>query len=115
MVLEKTNKEFWDRGWIQNPADIFRLLRYRDELAKLSGWGGKSIENLFDAIEKSRGIRFDRFIYSLGIPQVGQQTAKLLAENYIDIEHWQIAMVRCTQGDEAAWNSLVNIDQIESL
>ena len=109
---EKQIKSFWNKGWIQNPADIFRLTGYSDELTKLSGWGGKSIENLFEAIEKSRGVRFDRFIYSLGIPQVGQQTAKLLAENYIDIEHWQIAMIRCTQGDEAAWNSLINIDQI---
>ena len=66
---------------------LYRLTGYSDELTKLSGWGGKSIENLFEAIEKSRGVRFDRFIYSLGIPQVGQQTAKLLAENYIDIEH----------------------------
>ena len=109
---EKQIKSFWDKGWIQNPADIFRLARYSDELAKLSGWGGKSIENLFEAIENSRGIRFDSFIYSLGIPQVGQQTAKLLAENYIDIKHWQIAMVSCTHGDEAAWNFLTNIDQI---
>ena len=109
---EKQIKSFWDKGWIQNPADIFRLARYRDELVKLSGWGGKSIENLFQAIDNSRVIRFDGFIYSLGIPQVGQQTAKLLAENYIDIEHWQRAMVSCTEGDEAAWNSLINIDQI---
>ena len=109
---EKQIKSFWDKGWIQNPADIFRLARYRDELVKLSGWGGKSIENLFQAIDNSRVIRFDGFIYSLGIPQVGQQTAKLLAENYIDIEHWQRAMVSCVEGDEAAWNSLINIDQI---
>ena len=109
---EKQIKSFWDKGWIQNPADIFRLARYRDELAELSGWGGKSIENLFQAIDNSRVIRFDGFIYSLGIPQVGQQTAKLLAENYIDIEHWQKAMVSCTEGDQAAWNSLINIDQI---
>ena len=36
---EKQINSFWDKGWIQNPADIFRLTRYRDELAKLSGWG----------------------------------------------------------------------------
>ena len=59
---EKQIKSFWDKGWIQNPADIFRLARYRDELAELSGWGGKSIENLFQAIDNARAIRFDGFI-----------------------------------------------------
>ena len=109
---EKQIRSFWEKGWIRNPADIFCLKRYRDELEMLPGWGGKSIENLFEAIENSRGTKFDRFIYGLGIPQVGQQTAKLLAENYIDIEHWQIEMIRCTQGDEVAWDLLTNIDQI---
>jgi DNA ligase (NAD+) len=83
---EKHIKAFYEDGLIQSPPDIFTL-RARDKrssskLADREGWGETSAEKLFDAIEARRAIRLDRFIYALGIPHVGETTARLLARNY---------------------------------
>ena len=51
-------------------------------LEKRSGWGRLSVKNLFAAINNRRTISLPRFIYALGIPQVGAATALLLAKNY---------------------------------
>jgi DNA ligase (NAD+) len=83
---EKHIKAFYEDGLIQSPPDIFTL-RARDKrasskLAEREGWGETSAEKLFDAIEARRNIRLDRFIHALGIPHVGETTARLLARNY---------------------------------
>ena len=65
---EKQIKSFGIKAGYKIQQIFLRLTGYSDELTKLSGWG-KSIENLFEAIEKSRGVGFDRFIYSLGSPK----------------------------------------------
>ena len=83
---EKHIKAFYDDGLIQSPPDIFTL-RARDKrasskLAEREGWGETSAVKLFDAIEARRAIRIDRFIFALGIPHVGETTARLLARNY---------------------------------
>jgi DNA ligase (NAD+) len=83
---EKHIKAFYEDGLIQSPPDIFTL-RARDKrasskLAEREGWGETSAEKLFDAIEAHRNIRLDRFIHALGIPHVGETTARLLARNY---------------------------------
>jgi DNA ligase (NAD+) len=83
---EKHIKAFYEDGLIQSPPDIFTL-RTRDKrgsskLAEREGWGETSAEKLFDAIEARRAIRLDRFIHALGIPHVGETTARLLARNY---------------------------------
>ncbi len=79
---DKIIREFWDMGWIQTPADIFRLAPHADVLKEREGWGEASVKKLFDAIEARRGISLERFIYALGIRQVGQATAKRLAQHY---------------------------------
>jgi DNA ligase (NAD+) len=83
---EKHIKAFYDDGLIQSPPDIFTLAkrdkRASSKLAEREGWGETSASKLFDAIEARRTIRLDRFIYALGIPHVGEITARLLARNY---------------------------------
>ena len=64
------------------------------------GWGEQSVANLLQAIEDRRRIPLDRFIYALGIRQVGQATARLLARTYGDLGTWHDAMVQAT--DERA-------------
>jgi len=76
-------------GWINEPADIFELeSKYgpegteKDRLSELEGWGQKSAENLFRAIEARRRVPLHRFIFALGIRHVGETTAKLFARTY---------------------------------
>jgi DNA ligase (NAD+) len=87
---------FWQERLIRTPADIFRLHERRDEIAAREGWGSQSADNLMAAIEDRRRIEFDRFIFALGIRQVGQSTARLLARNYGDLKTWHAAMVQAT-------------------
>ncbi len=83
---------FRDAGLVETPGDIFRLKDRRDTLLEWEGWGEQSVANLLDAIEERRTIGFDRFIYALGIRQVGEATARLLARRYEDLETWRSAM-----------------------
>ncbi|GAB4354492.1 MAG: NAD-dependent DNA ligase LigA [Kiloniellaceae bacterium] len=83
---------FLDDDLIKTPGDIFRLPDHAADIAEREGWGEQSAANLVKAIEARRSIGLDRFIYALGIRQVGQATAKLLARNYNTLAHWRDAM-----------------------
>lgn len=102
---------------IRSPADIFRLAeRERSTLLPLKnqpGWGEKSVGKLFEAIESRRRIGLDRFIYALGIRQVGQATARLLALNYVSLAEWRRAMQEAAADEQGpARAALMAIDQI---
>ncbi len=74
---------FIDRGWIKTPADIFTIIaRHGDAIKNLDGFGDKSVLNLNAAIEGARKIDLHRFLYAIGIPDVGEVTAKLLAKTF---------------------------------
>ncbi|RED54124.1 DNA ligase (NAD+) [Aestuariispira insulae] len=103
---------FLEKGWIQTPADIFRLDRHRDDLRGEEGWGALSVRNLMKAIEERRTISMDRFVYALGIRQVGQASAKLLARHYGTMTALRTAMVEAVDREGAAYADLLNIDQI---
>jgi DNA ligase (NAD+) len=90
---DKTIKEFWELGWLKSPADIFKLERHRAALLQREGWGEASVQKLFDAIVARRSIALDRFIYALGIPQVGEVTARLLAKHYLNFAAFRKAMI----------------------
>ncbi len=84
---DKNVEQFYALGWIKNPVDIFTLREnYELQLLSLEGWGQKSAVNLLDAIEKAKTVSLSRFIYALGIPEIGEATAKLLANHFIT---WQ--------------------------
>jgi DNA ligase (NAD+) len=116
--LGEKNVEFlYKTGRIKSPADIFTLAeREKGNLLPLknqAGWGEKSTAKLFEAIDARRRIGLDRFIYALGIRQVGQATARLLALNYQTLAHWVAAMqALAAEPEGAAWQQLVSIDQI---
>ena len=71
---------------IKKPSDIFSLNYIK--LKKLEGWGELSINNLKKAIEKSKIISLDKFIYSIGIRHIGQENAKILASFLISISEF---------------------------
>jgi DNA ligase (NAD+) len=85
---ERTLAEFVELGWIKTPADIFALARHREELLTREGWKEKSVQNLFAAIDRARDMGLARFIYALGIRQVGETTAKLLARYFSTWENF---------------------------
>ncbi len=77
---KKVVEKFWDLKFLKFPQDIFNLDYQKIE--SLEGWGKLSSLNLKDAIEKSKNIGLDKFIYSLGIRHIGQENAKLLAQYF---------------------------------
>src|SRR4051812_40150800 len=94
---DKTIKEFFDLGWLKSPADIFRLKSHRTALLEREGWGEASVQKLLDAIETRRTIPVERFIYALGIPQVGEVTARLLSKHYLSFANFREAMTAANQ------------------
>ena len=73
---KKVIDNFWELKLVRTPADIFSL--DYGKIEKLEGWGKLSIKNLQNAINKSKNIVLDRFIYSIGIRHIGQENAKIL-------------------------------------
>ncbi len=77
---EKTVAQLVERGLVHNVADLYQLTK--EGLLELDGFADKSAENLLGAIDQSKSVSLDRFIYSLGIPNVGQHVARVLATRY---------------------------------
>jgi len=113
---EKRIQELYADRIIQSPPDIFTLAghdkRTASKLAEREGWGELSAKNLFDAIEARRAIKLDRFIYALGIPHVGEITARLLARNYGTAADFVKAMRAAQDRQSEAYAELNNIEGI---
>ena len=75
---------FLDLGWLDTPADIFRLHTHADELRAREGWKDKSVANLLAAIDARRNAGLDRLLFALGIRHVGEVTARDIARAYRD-------------------------------
>lgn len=105
----KNIEMFYEKGWIKNAADVLNLKQNHElELIGLPGWGLKSANNLFEAIDKiKQGVALDRFIYAVGIREVGDATAKLLAHNYLSWDRFLSEM-----RGEAALEQLTHIEGI---
>jgi DNA ligase (NAD+) len=110
---DKVVRQFFEDGWIKSPADIFKIEeKHGEELKQKEGWGELSAQNLFDAINKKRVIGLDRFIYALGIRQVGQATAKRLAQVYANLKKLKTAMIKAQDHESESYSDLINIDDI---
>lgn len=83
-ISESTLEKLIDRGYIHTLADIFRLERYKSEIIEMEGMGKKSYENLKMSIEKAKIVTLPKFIYSLGIINIGLSTAKLICKEFSD-------------------------------
>ena len=81
---KKVIDNFWNLNLIKTPTDIFKL--DYSKIQKLEGWGELSITNLQNAINKSKNIMLDKFIYSIGIRHIGQENAKILGNFFKNIE-----------------------------
>jgi len=74
-----------DRGVVEDPSDLYRMSK--DQVIQLEGFADKSAQNLVDRIGASRRPDLWRFLFALGIPQVGEATAQLLAAEFGSIEN----------------------------
>ncbi len=113
---KKVVDQFWNLGLIKEPSDIFQL-DYK-KIRSLEGWGELSVKNLKQAIDKSKKISLDKFIYSIGIRHIGQENAKILASFFVSIE--QFSKLFKDQNRETILNNLIDLDgigqtQIESI
>lgn len=108
---EKTIAEFFARGWLESPVDIFRLHRRRAEILALDGWQDKSVDNLLKAIEAKRSPDAARLLFGLGIRHVGAVTARDLMKAFVNPDALRIAAVASGAG-ESALDDLLAIDGI---
>ena len=111
---EKQIEFFFEQGWVKEPAEIFTLptRNARIKLEQFEGYGETSVRNLFAAIEGRRHIALERFIYALGMRQVGETTALALARGYGSWEAFHDACLKVAKGDEEAIAEMDALDQI---
>ena len=81
---EKLVDQLVEKGLVEDPADLYRLRK--EDLVALERMGERSAANLLAAIERSKSTTLARFLYALGIPQVGEATAQALAEHFGDLD-----------------------------
>jgi DNA ligase (NAD+) len=110
---EKQIEFFFEKGWVKEPADIFKLERkHRAELLEEEGYGETSVANLFNAINARHAIALDRFIFALGMRHVGETTALALARGYGTWKAFHEACHKVAKGDEEAKAEMDALDQI---
>ena len=111
---EKQIEFFHEKGWINEPADIFTLRERNSKihLEEVEGFGETSVRNLFNAIEARREIPLERFIYALGIRHVGETTAVALARGYGTWDAFHEACRKLADGDAETEEEMDALDQI---
>lgn len=110
----KQVEQFHTDGWIAEPADIFTLRdRFSSGMQQLKnreGWGEKSAQNLFDAIDEKRTIPLGRVIFSLGLRHVGEAASNMLALHYGSWAAFETGVTQASNLEGAAWDDLIGID-----
>lgn len=109
---EKTIEQFFALGWLESPADIFRLKRRRAEILALEGWQDKSVDNLLASIEQKRAPDAARLLFGLGIRHVGAVTARDLLKEFHTLPDLREAAVKARGGDGDAATRLTAIDGV---
>lgn len=112
----KQVEQFYADGWIATPADIFKLQENYgaglQQLKNREGWGDKSADKLFAAIEDKRKIPLRRLLFSLGIRHVGDTNAGLIATHYGNWAALELALTSATVGEGPEWDALLSIDGV---
>ena len=109
---KKQIKLFFMKGIVTKYSDIFKLYEKKDELKSYDGFGELSVNKLLSNINKAKLVKLDKFLTSLGIKQVGENTSKILAEHYIDLPNLINNIKKAADKVSDEFQYLVNIDQI---
>ena len=83
---EKVVEQFFNQGFIKDINSIYELVKFRSEIIEIDGWSYKSIDNLLEAIEKSKQNSMERVLFALGIKEVGQKMSRTLSRIYKSID-----------------------------
>lgn len=108
----KTIAQFFALGWLESPADIFRLHTRRKQILALEGWQDKSVDNLLAAVENRRRPDAARLLFGLGIRHVGEVTARDLMKHFHTLPALRELAERARAGDAGATGELTGIDGI---
>ena len=108
----KTIAQFFALGWLESPADIFRLKDRREDILALEGWQDKSVDNLLAAVDSKREPDAARLLFGLGIRHVGEVTARDLMKHLHDLPRLREIAENAHAGDEEAAAELTSIDGI---
>ena len=112
----KQIEQFFDLGWVKEPADIFTLeSRFGSGLQQLKnreGWGATSAKKLFKAIQVRREIPLNKLLFGLGIRHIGDTTASLLAINYGSWSALETVMDHAADFQGEYWDGLLSIDGV---
>lgn len=85
---EKAAELFFNEGFIDSIPAIYELKNHRDDIVQIEGWSTKSVDNLLNAIEKSKQNSLEKLLFGLGIKEVGEKMAKILSKRFIDLENF---------------------------
>lgn len=113
-------------GWVITPADLYSLGKYSQEMLRLPGMGPRTVERILDGIEASKTVPFERVVYALSIPYVGETVAKKLARAVRDIDTLMNADIefltaiddigpRIAESVKQYFNNPVNREMVERL
>lgn len=76
----------YNNGWIKDSADLYVLDKHSEEMLKLPGMGPRTIERMLEGIEASKSVLFDRVLYALSIPYLGETSSKKVAKSMRSID-----------------------------
>ena len=80
-------EDLYNLKYISKISDIYNLSKYKKDIMELEGYGDKSVTNMLEAIENSKSNSLERLLFGLGIRQVGNKTAKILAKHYLNMDN----------------------------
>ncbi len=92
---ENVVEQFFNQGFFTNIAEIYKLMDHREDVIALDGWQSKSIDNLIDAIDKSKSNSVEKLLFGLGIKEVGAKMAKTLSRIFGNLD----ALASATEDD----------------
>jgi DNA ligase (NAD+) len=101
-----TINQLIERKWVVDPSDLFRLTK--EQVVQLEGFADKSAQKLLTKLADSKRPSLGRFLYSLGIPQVGEATAELLAAEFGTIDALRLATLEQIDAVESVGSNMAN-------
>ncbi len=86
---DKVVEEFFNENFISDIPSIYDLAKYRDDIIAIDGWKDKSVDNLLHAINESKKNSLERLLFGLGIKEVGEKMAKILAKRFLTLDKFK--------------------------
>jgi DNA ligase (NAD+) len=88
---DKLIEQLVDQEFVKTPVDIFTLYEKKESLLAMERMGQKSVEKLLSSIENAKVTQFNRFIYALGVREVGEATARALTNYFTELDDLMVA------------------------